>query len=76
MLVLARGVKRVTKKFAQRTYRNQISRRRRLHMASFFGLTPSYRLRYAEVNAKSANCSQKMPIFTGISQSAIACVGC
>jgi len=47
MLMFARGVKRVTKKFAQRTYRHQRSRSRRLHMASFFGLTPSYRQRYA-----------------------------
>ena len=35
MLVFARTVKRITKEFAQRTYRNQRSRRRRLHMASF-----------------------------------------
>jgi hypothetical protein len=29
------------------------------------GLTPSYRPSYAQVNKKSANWRQKMPIFSG-----------
>jgi hypothetical protein len=39
-------------------------------------LTSSYRQRYREMNAESANWSQKMPIFSGFCQSAIAPVGC
>jgi hypothetical protein len=39
-------------------------------------LTPSYRQTTARVNSKSANCSQKMPIFSVFRQSAIASIGC
>ena len=78
MLVLARFVKRVTKKFAQGTDRYQRPVSHSLHARHPFAMDriPSYRLRIRGVKGQSANWSQKMPINSVFFVSAVGVVGC